>query len=521
MMRTLFALSSFVAVSYATNPCEQLCQLDGPEICTGGSWPRGAGVCHAYFIQPDGQRCYHNSITRSTCRDTFPALTIEAAASIVGAEGTTEPLSDDETEWPSIADSLSRFFATGAPRDDDLIFTTGEPHDGYSYAYSGAPRDDDLIFTTGEPHDGYSYAYSSENSGPDFPPSPYVDECGSVCQLYSAARRGDGEDLCENGGTSDCYYNSEIHDHVCRNLYWSVDAHGTRGLIFETNPANLTSVDRPLTCVSADQLINDDILQNDNDYIPPELPTNNLNMGLHMFVNSAPVRRRLAVEAVDDDASGLWNLLRQFANNNSNVSSQVFEILNDLEFDFVGGVFTQLAHFTNMEDSFATRLTRGVNCRDCLLPVSSDFIGPIPVSYWSLNGTTVGLVQLLNALLTGQAATGTYVHCPHCQIPNIVVGNNLTFVSAPEILTFAMMRSQGNISLPLLLNLTDIIGNNSLPNPIYRLYGFATNHHAATIRINDEWFASNNGASLIPITPVITESSIVSDSVSLVLYERV
>ena len=77
-------LAITVAAVCASNPCEQLCQLDGPEVCTGGSWPR-TGRCHAYFLRPSGEHCYHNTFTSVTCPDSLPALPVESAAILVAA----------------------------------------------------------------------------------------------------------------------------------------------------------------------------------------------------------------------------------------------------------------------------------------------------------------------------------------------------------------------------------------------------------------------------------------------------
>ena len=77
-------LAITVAAVCASNPCEQLCQLDGPEVCTGGSWPR-TGRCHAYFLRPSGEHCYHNTFTSVTCPDSLPASPVESAAILVAA----------------------------------------------------------------------------------------------------------------------------------------------------------------------------------------------------------------------------------------------------------------------------------------------------------------------------------------------------------------------------------------------------------------------------------------------------
>ena len=53
-----------------SDPCSVLCAFDGKQICTGGSWTKGAGICHAYHYRggpAGGDYCYHTSATASTC----------------------------------------------------------------------------------------------------------------------------------------------------------------------------------------------------------------------------------------------------------------------------------------------------------------------------------------------------------------------------------------------------------------------------------------------------------------------
>ena len=587
-MRTLFALTNLAAILDATNPCEQLCQLDGPDICTGGSWPRNGGTCHGYFVQPTGETCYHNATTHDFCPDTLPALTVEAASIRVSrrrSQTTTTEIpwndADDSVFRAPLGDSDGAFYTT--PWDDEednnedpydaaLIawmsrtFSTAARVHAEWVATSEAPRDDGIFYTTPSPfenelpdgfqtwddednnedsNDGGFIAWMSRAFTTAAPvaddwtpragalediryttPSPLVDECARVCEVFSAADLGNGYDLCENGETSTCYYNTEIDEHVCRNLYWSVDDQGTQGLVFERDPTMLSLEERtaPLTCLVAHGLVFGPP-QYHSDHVPREFSPNNLNMALHMFVNSAPVQRRLA-GGIENETSAIWYMLDRFANNDTSVSVEVFDsVYNEVELGIVVGAFSLLAYHTEMVDTFAARLTPRISCTGCsFTEVSPDFIGPIPVSYMVGGNGTIGLVETLSALLMrhGGTAAASRFDCPNCH-HGYNISSTFTLTHAPEILTFAVMqsRSQGHISLPLVLNLTDVIGENSLPNPIYRLYAFAENNQTATIRINDEWFISNNGTNLVPTAPVITESSIVSNSVSLVLYERV
>ena len=53
--------------------------MDGPTICTNGSYERNGGICHAYFRLPDNGYCYHTSTTRTTCPATLSPLSVEEA----------------------------------------------------------------------------------------------------------------------------------------------------------------------------------------------------------------------------------------------------------------------------------------------------------------------------------------------------------------------------------------------------------------------------------------------------------
>lgn len=80
-MRLLFLA---IAVSGSSNPCEELCRIDGPAICTDGSAGTPDGTCRSYFVQPSGEVCYHNARTSDICPESLSPLTIWNAALIVG-----------------------------------------------------------------------------------------------------------------------------------------------------------------------------------------------------------------------------------------------------------------------------------------------------------------------------------------------------------------------------------------------------------------------------------------------------
>jgi hypothetical protein len=52
------------------DPCTDLCQRDGPSVCTNGSWTKPNGFCQNYLYRGDpanGDYCYHSSATAALC----------------------------------------------------------------------------------------------------------------------------------------------------------------------------------------------------------------------------------------------------------------------------------------------------------------------------------------------------------------------------------------------------------------------------------------------------------------------
>lgn len=69
-MRFFSLLSPLVFCSSPVDPCADLCNFDGPSICTGGSWTKRDNSCHAYLFRGDpsvGDYCYHTASTSSAC----------------------------------------------------------------------------------------------------------------------------------------------------------------------------------------------------------------------------------------------------------------------------------------------------------------------------------------------------------------------------------------------------------------------------------------------------------------------
>jgi len=73
----------FILICMATDPCDELCALDGSALCTDGSMAIEGAFCSLYFIKPNGERCYRNHNTMESCLESFPVLSIENANEII------------------------------------------------------------------------------------------------------------------------------------------------------------------------------------------------------------------------------------------------------------------------------------------------------------------------------------------------------------------------------------------------------------------------------------------------------
>ena len=84
-MRFTFAILPVTVLGSAADPCARLCVVDGPLICTDGSYNKN-GVCHGYLFRGDpsvNDYCYHTSATASTCPSSGKAVKVADAHRLV------------------------------------------------------------------------------------------------------------------------------------------------------------------------------------------------------------------------------------------------------------------------------------------------------------------------------------------------------------------------------------------------------------------------------------------------------
>ena len=90
-MKYVFLSSIALAGAGNSDVCTTLCMLDGPSICTEGSWTIPGSICRGYMLpnypSTDGY-CYSTSASGSNCPSSGRPMTLSHAESIVAARRT-------------------------------------------------------------------------------------------------------------------------------------------------------------------------------------------------------------------------------------------------------------------------------------------------------------------------------------------------------------------------------------------------------------------------------------------------
>jgi hypothetical protein len=80
--------------------CTDLCQFDGPGVCTDGSWTKNGNICHKYVYRGNPKNmdyCYHTATTREQCPGNGAPVKVEDVDSLIihkrgpGRSTTVEP----------------------------------------------------------------------------------------------------------------------------------------------------------------------------------------------------------------------------------------------------------------------------------------------------------------------------------------------------------------------------------------------------------------------------------------------
>ena len=95
--------------------CTELCNNDGPAICTGGSYDK-KGTCHAYFFVGASRTeyCFHTSATASACPDTGAKVRVIDVPRLLSQRTTPSPTT-------SIAPDVTTTLSPMMPQDAQYI----------------------------------------------------------------------------------------------------------------------------------------------------------------------------------------------------------------------------------------------------------------------------------------------------------------------------------------------------------------------------------------------------------------
>ena len=91
-------LASFLfTVAYGAaprDPCTELCNRNGPAVCTGGSWTKPDGTCQAYLYRGDpsgSDYCYHTAASAATCPGRGRSVRAADVARLLGGGADVAP----------------------------------------------------------------------------------------------------------------------------------------------------------------------------------------------------------------------------------------------------------------------------------------------------------------------------------------------------------------------------------------------------------------------------------------------
>jgi hypothetical protein len=141
MRRSLFLVIPIVMA----DPCTDLCNRDGPAVCTKGSWTKPNGYCQNYLYRGDPANkdiCYHTKETAATCPSSGTGVKASEAAEFLGNRGQVQT---------SVVPSLRSADTTATPsteRQPDVVYLYRETR-GYllvrrwiSFFPSSSPRNE-------------------------------------------------------------------------------------------------------------------------------------------------------------------------------------------------------------------------------------------------------------------------------------------------------------------------------------------------------------------------------------------
>ena len=262
-----------------------------------------------------------------------------------------------------------------------------------------------------------------------------VDVCHSLCLEFSADRRGNGFNLCEE--LSNCV------DGLCSNIYWSQITQTQSGLIYSTTGADELEPDElasPVTCHQAGQLVAPPRarrfpFRNQTDYF-----SDLFNTQLEVFIR-LPTITPLLTACEFTNGTLLANLRDHLALNGSRESRAT--IIDQLPGFFFEGELSPLSLMQNMFEEisadgnafeFTTRTS--VTCLSCASVVDiyerGEFIG-----FDTISGNMVTLD--LDNMIAGFLHHRQLFRCRHCGGRQVGIFES-HFLDSPRLVVIQLQR---------------------------------------------------------------------------------
>ena len=212
-----------VALGAAQNdPCTQLCNHDGPAVCTGGSWTKPDGTCQAYLYRghfTGNDYCYHTAASAASCPAGGYSVRAVDVHRLMGMHVTTSAPRHHRTTGHGVD------VTTSAPRHHrttghGVDVTTSAPR---YHRPTGAP----LSRQSGADDSTFSYRYSTPTGAPHaigtFPrgrgvwretttPLPFTGPDERLASLLAAYSVQEVEELCASINVIPEYLSGAIND---------------------------------------------------------------------------------------------------------------------------------------------------------------------------------------------------------------------------------------------------------------------------------------------------------------------
>ena len=342
----------------------------------------------------------------------------------------------------------------------------------------------------------------------DLSPRFSVDPCETLCDEFSANRRGNGYDLCDDPRQSRCVPYNHFDLFVCSDLYWSTSEDGNPGLVYIVDSANLDEMEasQPVTCAEADRLV-----FGDNDYYYVLNRTRIIEHSSRIFAHLAPVQRLIRTPEYNDP---LIEVFRHDLDESSIDAIDHMLGLDPSEMHAVIDVVEQLVHLSGTDGVIHTGLSSHRQCRTCGL--ESAVFHPIMVPGLPVESNETLALENLLASIT-RPAFSMITFCDDCDRHTST--QELRRVIQPAqvyVIVIDPLLSE-NVSYPPRLNMWAFA---QIPgNQIYELVAYTDRRNDIGLLVNGTWVVSDESGGLT--NSGRNESTITSNSITAIIYQQI